>query len=278
MTQFGIFCFYIILKPSSNIRHRNIVFGIFCFYIILKRGTGSSGGSGSLVSSAFTSFSNLEERGGCKKFVWYLLLLHHSQTAISTHPLLISLVSSAFTSFSNLPDSHALPCPVWYLLLLHHSQTLSHCFHRADGFGIFCFYIILKLWIECSGAICSLVSSAFTSFSNSKNFVVSIASVWYLLLLHHSQTPSKLNKHLLRFDIFCFYIILKRLTAFTCGTSRLVPSAFTSFSNKSKIHGRTGSVWYLLLLHHSQTLDLLLPVVPEFGTFCFYIILKRFGI
>ena len=100
------------------------------------------------------------------------------------------------------------------------------------GFGTFCFYIILKLSSASQTHHLCLVPSAFTSFSNIIFVVFIICIVWYLLLLHHSQTSH---------------------------------SASLSYR----------PVWYLLLLHHSQTLWKAVTVLAPFGTFCFYIILKR---
>ena len=122
-----------------------------------------------------------------------------------------------------------------------------------SGFGIFCFYIILKLPITARCSCLGLVSSAFTSFSNSPVNFICIGGVWYLLLLHHSQTSPGCSIHNRKFGTFCFYIILKQLLMVDCLTPTfgtfcfciilkhlfklcckyicLVPSAFTSFSN-----------------------------------------------
>ena len=99
----------------------------------------------SLVSSTFTSFSNDVFEQEIAVRVWYLLLLHHSQTS---RP-------------SSRPNQE-----VWYLLLLHHSQTAVYGVQLENKFGIFYFYIILKHERIDQQAIRGLVSSTFTSFSN----------------------------------------------------------------------------------------------------------------
>ena len=117
------------------------------------------------------------------------MLLHHSQTDNLTAPTLPS---------------------VWHLMLLHHSQTISLMTQLDVWSGILCFYIILKpLGLRCARVL-RLVSYAFTSFSNRGNVSQMNLAVWYLMLLHHSQT---------------------------CG------------GDQTKIF----LVWYLMLLHHSQT-------------------------
>ena len=102
LRKFGTFCFYIILKLLHLCFRKVFWFGTFCFYIILKLSPIPGTVNSSLVPSAFTSFSNREE-------VCQLDL--------------VSLISSAFTSFSNNGTKQSVSLPVWYLLLLHHSQT-----------------------------------------------------------------------------------------------------------------------------------------------------------
>ena len=145
----------------------------------------------------------------------------------------------------------------------------------SESFGTFCFYIILKreeAWPSLAERLVPsaftsfsntchsqslvfvrLVPSAFTSFSNTWSQYINQWFVWYLLLLHHSQTWSCRCSRPLRFGTFCFYIILKLDRLFDAVGNRLVPSAFTSFSNDSTIFMSLLNVWYLLLLHHSQT-------------------------
>ena len=186
---------------------------------------------------------------------------------------------------------------VWYLLLLHHSQTTPGLSSGQSWFGTFCFYIILKqmtllakrdfrfgtfcfyIILKRNGCVSTghegLVPSAFTSFSNRLRFSTRIIQVWYLLLLHHSQTRATakasslsvwyllllhhsqtLGRNTLTngsFGTFCFYIILKRAAAERRSAESLVPSAFTSFSNPTILSNSCWKVWYLLLLHHSQT-------------------------
>ena len=177
----------------------------------------------------------------------------------------MGLVSSAFTSFSNDERHRSIITDVWYLLLLHHSQT-DYAFGYVEGlFGIFCFYIILKLsqlrnitgTCLVSSAFTSfsnelkewfldkirLVPFAFTSFSNLKLVFLLIQLVWYLLLLHHSQTIRRFYCYRIVVCSFCFYIILK-LTASNSTTYRsLVASAFTSFSNKGSRFRSHLQVW-----------------------------------
>ena len=98
-------------------------FGILCFYIILKHVPAFIDRLASLVSYAFTSFSNPPLLLPPCLCVWYLMLLHHSQTA-----------------YLRAKGENV----VWYLMLLHHSQTDSDFLLRRDSSGILCFYIILK--------------------------------------------------------------------------------------------------------------------------------------
>ena len=97
----GILCFYIILKLRPEYGREADASGILCFYIILK-----------LVKISLNS-----------ELVWYLMLLHHSQTHCCLHQ---------HWGF------------VWYLMLLHHSQTRCGRIPAASLSGILCFYIILK--------------------------------------------------------------------------------------------------------------------------------------
>ena len=208
----------------------------------------------SLVSSAFTSFSNyhgwIPER--CCR-----------------------LVSSAFTSFSNSIVPSLVGTLIWYLLLLHHSQT-PHRVHLQDlSFGTFCFYIILKRQVQMDPCMNRLVPSAFTSFSNCCLVYGDIHRVWFLLLLHHSQTSGTIYENEKRFGSFCFYIILKPASPVAVVCLRLVPFAFTSFSNGQLNAPRAFEVWFLLLLHHSQTQLDIIQLELTFGSFRFYIILKR---
>ena len=143
--------------------------------------------------------------------VWYLMFLHHSQTQAPPATPRRCLVSSAFTSFSNRYWCLPMTVKVWYLMLLHHSQTLLRTIGLIDVSGILCFYIILKLPVISFLFPNCLVSYAFTSFSNLGSSGMMTDAVWYLMLLHHSQTDNL--------------------------TTPTLPS-----------------VWYLMLLHHSQTL------------------------
>ena len=126
--SFGTFCFYIILKLDKPCLLSIFLFGIFCFYIILKLINHLLLIRSGLVSSAFTSFSNITRELMYVNLVWYLLLLHHSQTLS--------------------PVSHKVGL-VWFLLLLHHSQTQLDIIQLELTFGSFCFYIILKLIAYC---------------------------------------------------------------------------------------------------------------------------------
>ena len=164
---------------------------------------------------------------------------------------------------------------VWYLMLLHHSQTKSQIRSCRNWSGILCFYIILKLgrlgkrsW-PWSGILCfyiilkpestgtegktSLVSYAFTSFSNLRAFLSVPGVVWYLMLLLHSQTLEKEPVCEDSSGILCFYIILKLVFAYRDKIKSLVSYAFTSFSNLNSQRAANSEVWYLMLLHHSQT-------------------------
>ena len=120
-----------------------------------------------LVSYAFTSFSNKVRGSKMDLTVWYLMLLHHSQTRIC-----------CMTEKAR----------VWYLMLLHHSQTELGAKNTANESGILCFYIILKLPQYSQMMSPCLVSYAFTSFSNVRAREADRWWVWYLMLLHHSQT------------------------------------------------------------------------------------------
>ena len=117
------------------------------------------------------------------------MLLHHSQTRV---------YSCRFAA------------NVWYLMLLHHSQTSIRRLRVTLVSGILCFYIILKHRHVSFFSFTCLVSYAFTSFSNGGGWLRGCRMVWYLMLLHHSQTNG------LKPDLW-------------------------------------NLVWYLMLLHHSQT-------------------------
>ena len=138
------------------------------------------------------------------------MLLHHSQT------------HAHFVGIFHL---------VWYLMLLHHSQTNYNFYRDWRSSGILCFYIILKHRISVRNSATGLVSYAFTSFSNVYSLFLQASNVWYLMLLHHSQT---------------FF--------------RIISIFFR--------------VWYLMLLHHSQTWVLCSSRMLQSGILCFYIILK----
>ena len=120
-----------------------------------------------MVSSAFTSFSNVPARPVSTFTVWYLLLLHHSQTSAS-HMIPIHgvwyllLLHHSQTSVSGVRSRSS----VWYLLLLHHSQTTDSIIVQHIQVCTFCFYIILKPDRLTCCTPAGLVSSAFTSFSN----------------------------------------------------------------------------------------------------------------
>ena len=108
--------------------------------------------------------------------------------------------------------------------------------------GILCFYIILKpVFGRIIISVC-LVSYAFTSFSNQTALSLFTIGVWYLMLLHHSQTYQEKENWRMKSGILCFYIILKHLVNVSDRYGRLVSYAFTSFSNAwysdSKAFGR----------------------------------------
>ena len=176
------------------------------------------------------------------------MLLHHSQTDNLTAPTLPS---------------------VWHLMLLHHSQTNVCFWFFAWQSGILCFYIILKLNFLLKRFTLSLVSYAFTSFSNNSVFISIKSSVWYLMLLHHSQTDIKTCEALRTSGILCFYIILKQSSSRYIKPACLVSYAFTSFSNDLVRINLTAVVWYLMLLHHSQTIS----IVTFFDTSVWYLML-----
>ena len=98
-----------------------------------------------------------------------------------------------------------------------------------------------------------LVSYAFTSFSNKVRGSKMDLTVWYLMLLHHSQTELGAKNTANESGILCFYIILKLPQYSQMMSPCLVSYAFTSFSNFRISSGGRLSVWYLMLLHHSQT-------------------------
>ena len=210
--------------------------------------------------------------------VWYLLLLHHSQTMtiiysttilvctfcfciiLKLTPLsncsIIRFVPSAFTSFSNTSTLYLLSGPGLYLLLLHHSQTDRFGVKLLRLFDIFYFYIILK-------HISSLV------------YCIKLFGIFYFYIILKLRT--QMFDYIEMFGIFYFYIILKpsvehsnvfvslvssTFTSFSNpslpsvpGSPRLVSSTFTSFSNEVLMEAAADFVWYLLLLHHSQTID-----------------------
>ena len=212
--------------------------------------------------------------------VWYLMLLHHSQTmtfdvfegrksGILCFYIILKreadafvsfggLVSYAFTSFSNKHRGSSVWQSVWYLMLLHHSQTHILISWQSEESGILCFYIILKLAYMYLLLVQSLVSYAFTSFSNNIKRTPEEERVWYLMLLHHSQTRRLYNSQDNQSGILCFYIILKLSVYVLIMQRRLVSYAFTSFSNGWTGWTSGSGVWYLMLLHHSQTIIVLL--------------------
>ena len=245
-----------------------------------------------LLHHSQTSVSGVRSRSS----VWYLLLLHHSQTTdsiivqhiqVCTFCFYIilkpdrltcctpaGLVSSAFTSFSNSAASSFLNNFVWYLLLLHHSQTSCLLICLQPQFGTFCFYIILKpLFVFkkslfgtfCFYIILKLVAAMIANIAGFGTFC------FYIIL----KLPAISFLFPNSFGTFCFYIILKLQIVMRRLMSGLVPSAFTSFSNPPVCLPGPHSVWYLLLLHHSQTRAKLFGKISPFGTFCFYIILKQ---
>ena len=156
-------------QTQFSVKKIHVKSGILCFYIILKQVGGGNSLFVRLVSYAFTSFSNISREEGMMFTVWYLMLLHHSQT-------------------NKLYDFRF--CLVWYLMLLHHSQTLASNSTLSK----------------------SLVSYAFTSFSNLLIKRYCFSHVWYLMLLHHSQTRGRGFFIVKSSGILCFYIILKRAT------------------------------------------------------------------
>ena len=98
--------------------------------------------------------------------------------------------------------------------------------------------------------------------------------VWYLLLLHHSQTLSPVSH---KVGLVWFLLLLHHSqTGYYIPPAylRLVPFAFTSFSNPFHLVALSVAVWFLLLLHHSQTYTYKYRFLYMFGSFCFYIILK----
>ena len=146
---------------------------------------------------------------------------------------LVRLVSYAFTSFSN-----------------HHNEFL----HMLKS-GILCFYIILKLRSNSFHSHQSLVSYAFTSFSN----FVFTDYIWRKCLVSYAFTSfsnrltrsMELVGSLVSYAFTSFSNCLDKLHQFHCC---LVSYAFTSFSNNFFIPIIIAQVWYLMLLHHSQTL------------------------
>ena len=140
------------------------------------------------------------------------MLLHHSQTGLRH-------------------GKHS--SGVWYLMLLHHSQTRIKELRSREQSGILCFYIILKRYRRDIGRLASLVSYAFTSFSNDACRCILETGVWYLMLLHHSQTFGAAGVSIMWSGILCFYIILKHCDGILQHINCLVSYAFTSFSNSS---------------------------------------------
>ena len=105
-------------------------FGILCFYIILKHVPAFIDRLASLVSYAFTSFSNPPLLLPPCLCVWYLMLLHHSQTAYlrakgENVVWYLMLLHHSQTQI----DYDFLATFLWYLMLLHHSQTKQANFH-----------------------------------------------------------------------------------------------------------------------------------------------------
>ena len=94
------------------------------------------------------------------------------------------------------------------------------------------------------------------------------------MLLHRSQTHQSYTSQSSLSGILCFYIVLKR--QFHCHTAalRLASYAFTSFSNAGSYIILFGIVWHLMLLHRSQTRQLLTIPQTRSDILCFYIVLK----
>ena len=101
---------------------------------------------------------------------------------------------------------------VWYLMFLHHSQTTRQMLRRKSGFGILCFYIILKHM------------SSHCAFS----------VVWYLMFLHHSQTGGGVHQLCKRLVSYVFTSFSNPHPDVEPPSRRLVSYAFTSFSNMLK--------------------------------------------
>ena len=148
-------------------------------------------------------------------------------------------------------------------MLLHHSQT---------------FCLIVNFLIR-------LVSYAFTSFSNDIFADVS-SNQWLVSYAFTSFSNGRRAAYTSNLaGILCFYIILKQETVTKAAADGLVSYAFTSFSNLSSLplprefglvsyaftsfsnNGTKAQCiregWYLMLLHHSQTVCTSQTTLPQ---------------
>ena len=207
--------------------------GILCFYIILKlydERERRSQESGILcfyiILKRSVACTSVPAKSGILCF--YIILKHK----IIFYPRDLGLVSYAFTSFSNGRLFRWVRMAVWYLMLLHHSQTETRLGKR------FLYVWYLMLLHHSQTRICCMTEKA---------------RVWYLMLLHHSQTELGAKNTANESGILCFYIILKLPQYSQMMSPCLVSYAFTSFSNVRAREADRWWVWYLMLLHHSQT-------------------------